>query len=588
MCAGYLVSSPAGKRARTHLVVIGLFAAVSLAFTWPVWLRPAATIAGEPGDNLLFVWNIWQTQSALEAGENPIYTDRVFYPHRQPLVLHTHALLHATLLFPLRHVLGLVGTYNCWMLASLVLAGWGAFLLVRDVTQDTPSAIVGSFIFTFSPFRMAHLAGHMMLVSAHWLPFYVLFLLRMRAGRWWHAVAAGVFLGLILWTDLHYFLYSVILTAATLIGWFWARQRVPLQAVVWQVALLAATFALPAIPFAIAAQEAGLALTGADSSLVADRFTTRALSARLADFVRPAKLHPVWGRWMRTNVEHELYVGFVVLGLAGWACWPRHAGNSQRLYWLGLSLLLAVLAMGPAYAVRIAGRPFTVPLPHLLLDYVPGANLSRVPARFMGLGMLPIGVLAAIGLRRLLDAGRRWLAVLFVCCLVFEHAAGPYPVTEVRAPASLSQLARTGGSVIDVPFHAGSALDWSGRIERQSLTCQTIHGLPRVGGWLSRCRDTYRQELLREPVLGTLLRLAQFEAVTDEQRQRDRGALGDTAAKYSIRHALIQPSEVGQESHRYLRQLFPDAREHPLEDGGIWMEFPTSPPRKLAKSASET
>src|SRR5262245_18233479 len=105
---------------RTHVVVIGALAVLSIGYTWPVFLHPTQTIPGTAGEHVIFYWDIWRTQHAVEMGENPLVTDRMFYPRGQSMVFHTHAILHAILLYPLRHWLNLAGTYNLWAFGSFV------------------------------------------------------------------------------------------------------------------------------------------------------------------------------------------------------------------------------------------------------------------------------------------------------------------------------------------------------------------------------------------------------------------------------------------------------------------------------------
>ena len=104
------------------------------------------------------------------------------------------------------------------------------------------AAFAAGIVFTFSPFHVAHLLGHMQVISLEWMPFFALYLLRtvdsgMETGSWKleaddarhatpHAprpvlrngVLAAFFLILVALCDWYYVLYCLIFTAVVAFG----------------------------------------------------------------------------------------------------------------------------------------------------------------------------------------------------------------------------------------------------------------------------------------------------------------------------------------------------------------------------------
>ena len=66
-----------------------------------------------------------------------------------------------------------MGGYGAYLLALYVLrqASSASFSSMRNAQL---AAFVGGAIFTFSPYHMAHLLGHMQLIALEWIPFYAL------------------------------------------------------------------------------------------------------------------------------------------------------------------------------------------------------------------------------------------------------------------------------------------------------------------------------------------------------------------------------------------------------------------------------
>jgi hypothetical protein len=567
---------------RTHIGVFLLIGCLSIIYTWPVFSHPTQTIPGIPGDNILFYWDLWRAQQAIANCENPLYTHCIFYPQGQSLVFHTNSVLHAILTYPLRQRLSLAGMYNLWVFGSFVVGGWGAFLLGRYLLANDWAALLVAFVFSFSPFRISHLGNHMMLFSMHWMPFYVLFLLKLRDGKWWHGALAGCFLACTAWTDLHQAIHLLVFTAFTAVWWLrFARSEGidhSLRPILTRFMVSATVTALLTMPILIPSAHEVLQRADGDTGKMPNATDIRMRSSRPINFLLPPARHPLWGWLGQESTELQLTVGFGVIALCyvAWRC--RRDEARAVSYWVTASVWIVALTMGPIlmlnskYTVRIDGAEYNLPMPHALLDLVPGINMARAPARFMGLGTLAIGVVAGYGMRHLLGTGRWKWGMAAAIAVAIEFAGKPFPVLQIYTPPALAELAKQDGAVIDLPFGAGSALRQSGHMDYYSILYQTAHGRPRVGGMVSRCSDHYRQRLLDEPLLGSLLRIYDGKEIDDCQHERDRNQAEETMHRYGIRHALLRPNQQGKTAYWYLRDLFPDAIEHAIDDS-LWIEL---------------
>jgi hypothetical protein len=567
---------------RTHIGVIFLIGCLSIVYSWPAFSHPTQTIPGVPGDNILFYWDLWRAQQAIANGENPLYTRCIFYPQGQSLVFHTNSVLHAALTYPLRQWLNVAAMYNLWAFGSFVIGGWGAYLLGRYLLGNDWAALLVAFVFSFSPFRISHMGNHMMLFSMHWMPFYVLFLLKLRDGNWWHGALAGCFLALTAWTDLHQAIHLLLFTAFTVAWWAGCATRHTLSYSLWPIlrrlSVSAVMTALLTLPILIPSASAVLQHADGDTGKMPNAMDIRMRSARPINFLVPPARHPLWGWLGEENTEQQLTVGFGIISLC-WVAWRWRSQEPHAVsYWLTASCWIVALTMGPIlmlnskYTLRLDGAEYNLPMPHALLDLIPGVNMARAPARFMGLGTLVIGVLAGYGIRHLLTSGRWKWAMTAATAMAIEFAGKPFPVLRIWTPPGLVELAKQDGAVIDLPFGVGSALRQSGHMDYYSILYQTAHGRPRVGGMVSRCSDQYRQQLLGEPLLGSLLRIYEGQEIDETCHVRDRMHAEETMRRYGIRHALLRPNQEGKTAHNYLRLLFPNAIEHAIDDS-VWVEF---------------
>jgi len=84
---------------------VGLFAALAVAWTWPLVLHLRDSLPGGPGDNYSFVWNLWWMRHVLATpGLGYFHTTYLFYPFGTTIADHPHtalpALVAATILRP--------------------------------------------------------------------------------------------------------------------------------------------------------------------------------------------------------------------------------------------------------------------------------------------------------------------------------------------------------------------------------------------------------------------------------------------------------------------------------------------------------
>ncbi len=167
--------------------------------TWPLARHAGSAIPGDGFDGWQNYWNLWWLKIALiDRVTNPFVTDILYAPTGVGLYFHTLNPLNGLLSMPVQLASGLIPAYNTVVLISWVLSGYGAFLLclwllkpaqgemsgsagsgaVRRQRARYAAAFVAGAIYAFAPFHMAHLLGHMQVMSLQWIPFYVLYLLR--------------------------------------------------------------------------------------------------------------------------------------------------------------------------------------------------------------------------------------------------------------------------------------------------------------------------------------------------------------------------------------------------------------------------
>jgi hypothetical protein len=380
-----------------------LFAALALAWTWPLGPYLSTRIPHDPGDPVLNTYLLAWNAITVPFGDrwwNPPF----FFPMRGALALSEHLAGLAPLSSPIQWLGGSpVLAYNISLLASYTLSGWFAFLLVTRLTGSRAAGLCAGVAFGFAPYRAGQLA-HLQVLTSQWL---ALQLLAMHAyledgRRRWLLLSGAAWLiqGL---SNGYYLLFTPVLLGLWLV-WFpqWRQhqRRVLTLIIGWGVA------SLPFVPILVRYREVheALGLTRGVQEIVN-------FSARPSSFLNPPNLLAFWPPRSAASEEDYLFPGLTVLvlivagaiALAARTDWRTAIRRrSPFLFYTLAAVLMAVLTFGPG-APDSATRWLR---PYFWLTFLPGVGSLRVPARFAMLSTLCMAIAAGIAVARLMPVAR--------------------------------------------------------------------------------------------------------------------------------------------------------------------------------------
>jgi hypothetical protein len=574
-------------RTRPHILALLAYLVLTVIMTWPLTPQVLTAIPGDSFDGWQNYWNLWWLKVALvDRVQNPFVTDILFAPTGVGLYFHTLNPFNGLVTLPIQLNAGLIAAYNAVVFLSWSLAGYGVFLLTlyalrrqRTQTQrQSPAglygpAFVAGAVFTFSPFHMAHLLGHMQVMSLQWIPFYILYLLRSldaaQRGQAWARLAlmAGLFLILTGLCDWYFVLYLLLFTglvavwrtASTL--WQAYIQTSPhrLGAQVWRAVWR--TWAPPALAglvFVIALSPVLIPMmqeVRAFSFMVRPARELYILSASLMDFLVPNRLHPLFlpqsVDWIGNRIaplsERTIGIGYLPLALLGVALW---LDRRRAVMWAVVGLFFLFLALGPRIhlgditwadiplenteeVLRRERSPFG-----LINQALPLLRLSRSVSRYALMVQLAASVSAGIGLAALIrmryEVNRARMGdrtstpipqpssfILIVCgallTVLAEFWVAPYPMSPPDTPEYYARLDEElpPGAVLNLP------MNWD---RPGYLLYQTVHQRPLTVAYISR--DDPRTATDRYPFLQHLRHLGP-DILADDPAQVGRTVLAD-------------------------------------------------------------
>jgi hypothetical protein len=230
-----------------HLGPLALFAALAVAWTWPLTRHLHDTVPGHPGDNYSFLWNLWWMRHVLATpGLAYFHTTYLFHPFGAMIANHPNTALPAIIAATLLKPASVVTAQNLLLLAYVFANMATMYALAWDITRHRRASVLAAVVFGLSPFLAVHLLGHFDLVAAWVLPAFALALGRaVRDGSNTAAAVAGGVLAATAYIAYYYVVYeglfAAVYLAASVDGFRIARATRPQpSAVQWLRASCAA------------------------------------------------------------------------------------------------------------------------------------------------------------------------------------------------------------------------------------------------------------------------------------------------------------------------------------------------------------
>jgi hypothetical protein len=466
----------------TNLEVLLGYAAIAVVMTWPLVTRLGREIASDLGDPVfncwVMMWTGGQVLAALGGHWNALHLfwhGNIFSPEPLTIAYSEHLTPQMAQILPLYAATGnIVLCYNLLFLSTFVLAGFGTYLVVRDLTGRPLAAFLAGLAFAYAPYRISQYS-HLQVLSTYWMPLVLFglhryFRLREEGSGGTRPLAGGAAALALQNLSCGYYMLFFVPFAAVYCVFEMARRRLLRDARTW-AALGVATVGVAAITWPFVSPY--LEVRRAADVGIRTRDEVVQFSADVQAFGTAPELSRLWGERVRVypRGEGEGFPGFTILALAivGLVSGrmtqngARRRTRAEALFFALAALAAGLLAFGPV--IRFAGGMVAAGPYDLLFRYVPGFDGVRVPARYLMIVALFLAILAGFGAAALL--ARRFGTVLAAAAsavVLAESWVAPMPTNVRMAPYGFELTPRhlSMGAEISPLYHW--ARDAPGRI----------------------------------------------------------------------------------------------------------------------------
>ena len=472
------------RRGVQLLVVLGFFALLTVAMTWPqtLYLSSRAT----PHQDVYFnMWRLRWFAHALVTPSAHLFDANIFYPEPRTLAYSDAMLVEGAVAAPLVWAgMTPVLVHNLLLLGAIAVSGVAMCALARYLTGSRGAGVIAGIVFAFAPYRFEHIM-HMELQWAMWTPLAFLALHRtFDTGKWKYGLATGACIALQMLSSIYYgiFLASLIALGAVLLM---ARDRkVPLRRALLPLAagavLAAAVSGAYAIPYLRVHDRVGDRSSG----------EVAAFSARPSSYLAATPANWLYGRLSasRGGPERRLFPGVIPVALAIAGLLLRSPSRRAIVY-----LLLLVAAFETS--LGFGGYTYT-----FLYDHVSAYRGLRASARLGIFVLMFLGVLAAYGYQALVEsrsaAIRAALATVLALGLLAEYHVtfGLAAYANAASPIYRILAHHPRGVVAEFPVPRVDALPGP---DAEYAYMSTFHWFPLVNGYSGNYPPSYLARLDR-------------------------------------------------------------------------------------------
>lgn len=200
-----------------RLSALAGYTAIALVYTYPLVRHWSDRCLGLIGDASLWLWNLWYFRyAATTLHSSPLWTDLQYWPYGANLLLHAYGLTYGILGFFLQPFLSLPAIFNLFVLSTMILGGFGIFVIAWEWGAGWGASFVAGCVFAFSPeshllFTQGITLDHM---SIQVLPLFLWTMLRvMRTRRPVDALLAALALTVTWGCDYYFFPVCAVLIA---------------------------------------------------------------------------------------------------------------------------------------------------------------------------------------------------------------------------------------------------------------------------------------------------------------------------------------------------------------------------------------
>lgn len=559
------------KKFLEHSLVLFAYFLLTAFLTYPVILKIGKHLVGARPAMYEYLWNMWWAKKVLKDPKLSLFsTDYIGYPYEIHLGYQMWESAFNTLVsIPLQQIFSIATIQGLLFLFTFVMSGYGVYLLSLHHTNHKLASFLSGATFAFCAYRMGHGLGHLNLISTQWIPFFILFLLKINTtnskNRWKNSILAGVFLGMCALCSVYYLLGSLLFLLIYVIFELVYQMKssnmsFQLKELLIAYVLMFFFFFLTIFPFFIPIiKEKYSGYEYVDLGIYG--------AADVISFFIPSTLHPVFKHLAKKSPVYippvlSVYIGTIPLVFSLILAFKLKDLNHKIKIklWMWSGLFFALMTLGPY--LKIMGKEYpNILLPFWVLKRIPLLKDIRNPNRFAIFLMLSLSVLVGYASLRIFMKTSAHpksfpltliLFILILTGILAENISIPYPTTPNEIPEVYLEIAQEKDSFAIAELNGKWSEEKHFAIFPKYMYYQTVHQKKLIGARTARMN---KQTELANQILKELNELVAKVYNSCASSQQYYQKIKKLTKNYSIKYIILHEEFLHYNRERLIKSL---------------------------------
>jgi hypothetical protein len=515
---------------RNLIIIAGAFLFISLAFNYTLWkdlftYNPQEIILNDSIPNEFLTETSYQNILKLK---NPFVTDKILYPFEINFSFNDPIITNVIFLFFLRPFLSIHQSSLAIVLINIFLANILMFTLLKKLKINTKAAFISACVFGFTPFISQRIvSGHYTYTTIYLFPLlflsiYSFLISKTLRKKITYSFFTGLVFALSILTNIFYFLSQILALFFFIVyelikDWKRIKNLIIENYKYFTISIFA--FIIIILPWLIQVKST----YSTQSPIKTNSFYGAIdLSADLVSFITPNEFNPFYSNLViglkNTHLLLTKFSNFffnnrlsfaypgvlIILSFLFLVFFRKNIHKKIKKHidpFLFTSLFFMTLSLGPFlkffrrwYIPLEENIPVVIPLPFLLLHYLPGFETIRAPMRFIPIFVFFSTIVLAYILNFIFKKFTNKINfILFIAVFLLFFLDQFYLIpneTYKKIPNKAYMYIKSDSiksTVLEIPFTVRDGLQYMGFVYGTSpMTGALIHNKPIIGGYISR------------------------------------------------------------------------------------------------------
>lgn len=517
------------------------------------------------GESPIYEFIAETVRNNILALKNPFSkSDFVLYPFGWRFALDDVIPIFGIYFLFLRLFLSIHQSFMLIILLGVIISGLSMYYLLRLFKIDKLIALLVALIFCYSPFVTIRIGAHPSYTAFYLFTLPSIFFIKLisenrRNKKYLFSILLAISLSVVFLTNLYFAVMMVIMVFILLItNYVYFHQQV-LKILIRDKIYFLTTFILFFLILSPWIFEV-LKVISFGRDVPSDWNDIISYSADLTNIIIPMGSNPIYRQvleqlnskyvYISRIFENFIYPGLIIIiSMASFLFISKKLPKLLKPIFF-TALLFLTLTFGPY--LQIFGLNLRIPLPYIIIPYIPYLQMARSPGRFIVPFIFLSSIVTAFVIQYFIkNIKMKWIKIIilssFFFIFIFDQMVIIGKPTTVKIPNKIYDLLKQKtGLVLEMPFLIRDSIKNFGYMNIiWSPYAQLLHHQKIFSVYAGRVPNTIFNYYPRNPLLGSLGRIIDTDIVNNENIT-DKINLGNFKIAfdfYKISHVIIKNDE---------------------------------------------